>query len=139
MSELDTSLVAGAQALDRRPSMPARLLGALPLFIVFVLFALMMLLTQRFEDQIYKEMNFGTLPKITEWVLMIGNYEREYYFLMCPAMFVAAYVYFAWGCVTVRRMRRCAWAMGIMAFLMIVCGAVAYMLPMFQERAPLIK
>jgi type II secretory pathway component PulF len=129
MSELDATIVAAAEAMERRPGMPARLLGALPMFLVFVIFALYMLLCPRF-GQMFKEMDLGALPWITTCVLEVGYVGHDYYFLFCPGMFAIAWVYFTWGCATGRRMMRVACAMGMLAFLMFVFGVVAYVIPL---------
>ena len=129
MAGIEATIIDAANEMPRRPSLPARLMGALPLFFFYFLFALALIASPNLEKT-FKEMDIGALPAFADMSLNCASFARQFWFLTCPIMFVVSYVYFVWGCVSVRRMMWCAFASSLLCFLTAVTAILTYVLPM---------
>lgn len=110
------------------PTLPARLLGAIPLFLLFGLTALVLRLLPHFE-QMFKEMDLGRLPLITEALFAVGNFYSAFPFVFPALMFALAWVFFAWGCKKNQRMLWCAWVCAMLNLVLLGAALMAYFEP----------
>ena len=126
---IDGKIIEAGLAMEQPPSQQARMLGAIPLLLLYALIAVVLYNAPKFE-MMFKEMDLGALPFVTHFTLGLAAFARSFYFLTLPALFIPAYVYFTRGCVTLRIMLRCALAFSVLFLIGFVVVALAYALPM---------
>ena len=123
--------MAEALASNVRPSMPARLLAAIPLFVLFLEFAFWTRAAPKFETM-FREMDLGSLPASTECLLLIGHTFRDFYYLLTPVLFAVCWFYFAWGCKNQQRMLWFAWTVAMFDMAVFCFCMFAYFEPVFD-------
>ena len=126
---IDGKIIEASVAMERPPSPSARMLGAIPLLLLYGLIAVVVYNAPKFE-MMFKEMDLGSLPLVTHVTLGLAAFARSFYFLTVPALCLMAYAYFTWGCVTLRSLLRCALAISMLFLIGFVVAALAYELPM---------
>jgi len=108
-----------------RPSMPARLLAAIPLLVLFCELAYMLRMWPKL-NHVFREMVFYRLPWTTEVAIALSNTLMDFWYLFAPLMFVVSWIFFAWGCKSLQRMLWFAWAVALLDLLVLGFGIVAF-------------
>lgn len=127
----------GEEALDgaeertvrpERPSKRERLLSALPLAFVLLLFALLTGFAPRFQE-LFEEMELGDLPRPTHFWMTIFLHPA-FPFVFGPLMFAAAFLHFAWACRERERMHRARRITFFVGMLLVAGIAISFFLPL---------
>ena len=124
----DDSRLVSSSAV--RPSLPIRLLGAIPLLFLYIIFFTLLDVTSRFEA-IFKEMDLGGGSSLlTQFTFALASTGVQFWYLLMPIMFVLAWLFFAWGCKTQTRMLWCSFGTAVVAVLLFLCGVYGFYWPL---------
>jgi type II secretory pathway component PulF len=81
--------------LTPKPATRERWISAIPMFICFVLIALAPRIISK-SDEMFHEMELGTLPSSTQFLISLSNSIRTMPWFFTAFMFTAAWSYFTW-------------------------------------------
>ena len=86
------------------PTLRQRWYYAIPMFMTFLLMALLVVLRRRIEVM-YVEMEIGYLPEMTQYVCSSFRFLDRVYFLWMPAMLALSWVHFGLSAKTKEKLR----------------------------------